>query len=193
MGPPSQGRTSHRKYLWVRDIEPAVFEKTYKFLSVKGYLLYHATGKFVMSYDDGNLTWMMDTRKNRMCWSDELLADMKFPKEKLPDLIKCTDIVGPLTPVAAEVLGLREETPVIGGGGDVIAATVGAGTVREKEGHIYIGTSDWVTCRCQQTGRKSHYRNWGHLQRPPIQVHRDCGARSRGRKFGVGAKSIVSR
>src|SRR5271157_484274 len=140
------GKDFTSQAIWVREIEPAVFDKTAKFLSVKGYLIYHATGKFVTTYDDGNLTWFMDTRKGQMCWADKLLAVFQFPKEKLPDLIKCTDVVGPLTATAAEEMGLQEGTPVIGGGGDIITATVGSGAVREKEGHIYIGTSDWVTC-----------------------------------------------
>jgi len=132
--------------LWIREAEPAIYERTHKFLTVKAFLLYQTTGKFTMTYDDGNLTWFMDTRRKKMCWSDSLLADLHVPKEKLPDLVKCTDIVGPLTSTACERMGLQEGTPVIGGAGDTLGCAVGSGAVREKEGHVCIGTSDWVTC-----------------------------------------------
>lgn len=149
-GPSLAGKDFTTQTIWIREEEPAVWDKTAKFLSVKGYLIYQGTGKFIMTHDDGNITWFMDTRKNKMCWSDSLLDEIKFPHEKLPDLIKCTDIAGPLTAKAAQEMGLPEGIPVIGGGGDIITATVGAGAVREKEGHIYIGTSDWITTHVEK-------------------------------------------
>ncbi len=149
-GPSLAGKDFTTQALWIREEEPAVWKNTAKFLSVKGYLIFQSTGKFVITHDDANLTWFMDTRKNRMCWSESLLTALKFPQEKLPNLIKCTDIVGPLTAKAAQAMGMREGIPVIGGGGDIITATVGSGAVREMEGHIYIGTSDWVTVHVEK-------------------------------------------
>lgn len=56
------------KYLWVRDNEPEIFEKTYKWLDAKEYLTCRATGKMVASRDDACATFLYDV-KNR-CWSE---------------------------------------------------------------------------------------------------------------------------
>jgi xylulokinase len=55
------------------------------------------------------------------------------------------DILGPLKKEIAAELGLKESTPVIGGTPDVPSAGVGSGAVRDYEGHLYIGTSSWLS------------------------------------------------
>ena len=67
-------------------------------------------------------------------------------RSKLPDLIQAMDILGPVKNDVAAELGLRPGTPVIGGTPDVMSAGVGSGAVRDYEGHLYIGTSSWISC-----------------------------------------------
>jgi xylulokinase len=45
----------------------------------------------------------------------------------------------------AETLGLPHGIPVIGGTPDVLSAGIGSGAVRDYEGHLYIGTSSWIS------------------------------------------------
>ena len=56
------------------------------------------------------------------------------------------DVIGSLTPEAANDLGLDAGTKVVGGTPDVPAAAVGSGAVGDFEGHLYVGTSSWLTC-----------------------------------------------
>ncbi|MBQ9437129.1 MAG: carbohydrate kinase, partial [Lachnospiraceae bacterium] len=56
-----------------------------------------------------------------------------------------TDLVGGLTPKAADDLGLAEGIPVFGGGGDTTFVNIGAGCVNPGDTHIYVGTSGWVS------------------------------------------------
>ena len=55
-------------------------------------------------------------------------------------------MIGTLTARAAVELGLNENTKVVGGTPDVPAAAVGSGAVGDFEGHLYVGTSSWLTC-----------------------------------------------
>lgn len=64
--------------------------------------------------------------------------------DKFPPLVRSIDEVGTMTAAAAAECGLLEGTPILGGGGDAASAAVGAGAVREGDGHIYLGTSGWV-------------------------------------------------
>jgi xylulokinase len=55
-------------------------------------------------------------------------------------------VVGFLTEAAAADLGIAAGVPVIGGTPDVQSAAVGSGAVADHEGHLYLGTSSWLSC-----------------------------------------------
>lgn len=55
-------------------------------------------------------------------------------------------VLGGLTPAAAGELGLVPGTPVVAGTGDLHSAAVGSGAVNDFAGHLYIGTSSWISC-----------------------------------------------
>jgi xylulokinase len=54
--------------------------------------------------------------------------------------------LGPIRKEVAEDLGLNEDIVVVVGTPDVQSAAIGSGAVRDFEGHLYIGTSSWLTC-----------------------------------------------
>lgn len=132
------------KYKWVEGNEPEVFEKVYKWLDVKDYLILRCTGSFTMTEDEAFATFLYDIRPESRGWSDEMCGILGVRKEHLPDIIRSTDMAGRLTAKAAEDLGLVEGIPVYGGGGDSSLIGVGAGAVRVGDTHIYSGTSGWV-------------------------------------------------
>ena len=55
-------------------------------------------------------------------------------------------VLGGVTPAAAAELGLLAGTPVVAGTGDLHSAAVGSGAVEDFDGHLYIGTSSWISC-----------------------------------------------
>ena len=141
--PALNGMDPLAKILWLRDNRPEIWAQAHKVLDVKDYLLLRCTGRFVTSYDCGNLTWLMNTRTPG--WSKTLLSMVGVPEVKLPELVPCTTVVGGLTPEAANEMGLRPGTPVVAGAGDVCAMTVGVGALREEDVHLAVGTSSWIT------------------------------------------------
>jgi xylulokinase len=149
-GPGLAGKDPISKILWLKYNEPDIYRDTYKFLDVKDYLAARCTGNFTTSMDNANLTWLMDTRKNRMCWSDTLLKKYGIDREKLPEIRASTDVVGKLTKKAAEELGLLEGTPIVSGAGDITSAAIGSGAVLENEIHAYVGTSDWLAAHMKK-------------------------------------------
>ena len=130
------------KYLWVRDNEPEIFQKTYKWLDAKEYLTCRATGVMKASRDDANGTFLYDVKKG--CWSKTLCRMLEINMEHLPELCDSTDQVGTLLPLPAEELGLAAGTPVFAGGSDVSLCSVGAGCVELGDVLVYSGTSGWV-------------------------------------------------
>jgi xylulokinase len=62
---------------------------------------------------------------------------------KLPELVRSTDILGPVLPEVAQALGLDPKTVVVAGAVDNSAVAVGA-AVGDFETHLYLGTSSWL-------------------------------------------------
>ena len=132
------------KYKWIEAHEPENFKRAYKWLDVKDYLICRCTGEFTMTEDSAFATLLYDTRKGKNCWSKKMCSMFDINMEHLPKIIKATDCAGGLTAKAAGELGLKEGTPVFGGGGDSSLIGVGAGSVHVGDTHIYSGTSGWV-------------------------------------------------
>lgn len=130
------------KYLWVRDNEPEIFKKTYKWLDAKEYLTCRATGKMLASRDDAGATFLYDIKKGE--WSKTLCKMLDIDMKHLPELCDSVDQVGTMLPEAAEELGLAVGTPVFSGASDVSLCSVGAGCVELGDVLVYSGTSGWV-------------------------------------------------
>ena len=145
-GAPSlNGMDPPAKMLWLKRHEPQVYERAWKLLDVKDWLLLRATGRVVTTADLANVTWMMDTRKGREGWSDTLVSRFGLKRDLLPDIIDGTTSAGGLTAAAATELGLAAGLPVFAGAGDVCAAAIGSGAVEDGELHISLGTSSWIS------------------------------------------------
>lgn len=89
-----------QKLMWIKDNEPHIYAKTYKMLNAKDFIILKLTNQFVTEYSDASSTCLMDL--NKLCWSDELLNIMGIDKQKMPKLLKSTDITGYITNTAMD-------------------------------------------------------------------------------------------
>ena len=130
------------KLVWVRDEEPKVFERVRSVLLPKDYVRLLMTGEKVTEPSDAAGTLLFDVRNG--CWSEEMVDSLGLDVGMLPRVMGSAEVTGGLTKDAAEALGLRVGTPVVGGGADNAAASVGSGNVEEGSMQTSIGTSGAV-------------------------------------------------
>ena len=128
----------------VQNNEPENFAKVDKFLDVGDYLLFKTTGRFVRTEDSAFCTALNDCRKGHSGWSHTMAKAYGINENHLPEIVQNTDIVGHVTPTAAEQMGLEKDTPVIAGGGDVAMVAIGCGNTQSNLTGIYCGTSGSV-------------------------------------------------
>lgn len=139
------------KYQWVREHEPEAFSRVHRWLDAKEYLVAKATGRFAMTPDSANATFLYDTRPGRLdsrglgSWSPAMCRLFGVDPAHLPEVVQPTEVVGPLLPAAAAELGLPRGTPIYGGGGDLSLVGLGSGAVEPGDVHVYMGTSGWVS------------------------------------------------
>ena len=151
------------KLLWVRDHEPANYERMRKMLLPKDYVRFMLTGEYATDVSDASGTALFDVVNRR--WSFELAAAVGVDKSILPAAYESSELTGRISGQAAALTGLAEGTPVVGGGGDQAASAVGNGIVETGIVSCTIGTSGVV---------------FGHMDKvaydPAGRVHTFCHA-----------------
>ncbi|MHA1105069.1 MAG: xylulokinase [Promethearchaeota archaeon] len=147
-GPSLSGKDPLAHILWIKDKRPDVYDNTYMFLEPQDFINMKFTGKFAASYASIQMHYIVDIRDiNNMKYYNKLIKLVKVNPEKFPtDLRWSTDVLGVVKDDIANELGLNKGIKLIMGAPDLHAATIGSGAVRDYEGHIYIGTSDWLIC-----------------------------------------------
>jgi xylulokinase len=143
--PALSGKDPAGHMAFIKEAWPAIYDQTYKFLNALDYMNLRLTGRFVATVDSILTSWVTDNRDpENIHYDRKLVAQSGIAMEKLPEIVRCTEVLGPLCPLAAEELGLPRDTLVVAGAVDNSAAAIGAGTVRDGEAHLYIGTSSWI-------------------------------------------------
>ena len=145
--PAHSGKDSIAHILYLKHERPEIYAAAYKFLEPKDYLNLRLTGKFAASYDSIALHWVTDNRDiSHVKYDDRLIRLSTLDRDKLPDLMRAVDVLGQIKPEVAAELGLSASVQVVMGTPDVQSAAIGSGAVRDYEGHLYLGTSSWLTC-----------------------------------------------
>ena len=126
------------KLEWVRQHEPAIFDKIHAVLLPKDYVRLRMTGDLASDMSDSSGTLWMDVAART--WSGELLEACGLSEDNMPKLYEGHEVTGVLRQEAAEAWGM-ERVPVVAGGGDNAAGAVGVGVIDEGEALLSLGTS----------------------------------------------------
>ena len=130
------------KILWVKNNEPDIYEKCRHILLPKDFLRFVLTNEYATEVSDASGMQLLDVA-NR-CWSKEVCDTLGIDMSMLGKIYESCEVTGTLTKGMADVLGLCEGTPVVGGAGDNAAAAVGTGVVEDGKAFTTIGTSGVV-------------------------------------------------
>ena len=145
--PAHSGKDSIAHILYIKNELPDIYQQTHTFLEPKDYINLRLTGRIATSYDAIAIHWLTDNRDlSHVSYNDRLVKMSTIDREKLPDLKRPADLLGTVKEEIADELGLNRGVQVVMGTPDVQSAAIGSGAVRDYEGHLYIGTSSWLTC-----------------------------------------------
>ncbi len=130
------------KILWVRENEPEVYARVRHILLPKDYLRYKLSGE--MGTDKAGAAGTLLLGLTSRDWSPEMLDALDIPLEYLPPTYEGPQVTSRVSAAAAAATGLKEGTPIVGGGGDQAAGAVGVGAVAEGIVSLVLGTSGVV-------------------------------------------------
>jgi xylulokinase len=134
--------------MWYRDCEPEMFDRVHTVMGTKDYINYRLTGRIATdhSYASGFGAYSLSDWD----YSDELLAAAELPRDLLPEIVPATELLGQLTPDAADQLGLPTDIFVACGGVDNSCMALGARNIAEGRIYASLGSSMWIAASSGQ-------------------------------------------
>jgi xylulokinase len=131
------------KLMWIRDHQPELFDRTYKFLLADGLITYMLGCEPCISYTHASRTLLFDVRKQD--WSDVLLTAAGIPRDKLPRCAPSGTIAGTVADSRADALGLPHGVKVVVGAHDQCCNALGAGIYEAGRAVDGMGTFECIT------------------------------------------------
>ncbi|MDY6934186.1 MAG: FGGY-family carbohydrate kinase [Spirochaetota bacterium] len=127
---------------WIRQNQPEIWDKTYKFLFLSGFLTYRLTGEYIDSTANQVGFIPFDYKRHR--WpkkSHNYWKRIPMNKDILPSLVKPTEILGYITPQASKETGIPQGLQVIASATDKACEALGAGCLTPEIACISYGTT----------------------------------------------------
>lgn len=127
---PIPGGISSTSLLWLKEHEPAIYgRRDVIFGHVVTFFMKRLTGRFVIDPSNASFTGLYNTVAYTD-WDPGLLQATEVARDKLPDVVMSTTVVGKLRQPVARATGLTPYLPVVIGANDTTCATVGAGVTQ---------------------------------------------------------------
>jgi len=127
---------------WIKENEPEIWQKTYKYVMISGYINYRLTGVLADSSASQIGHIPIDNKNNKWQTKSALLYPMfDIPAEKMLPLVPPGKQLGSITAEASALTGVPEGVPVIACGSDKGCETLGTGCIDSRSASLSFGTS----------------------------------------------------
>lgn len=128
------------KLIWFRKNEPELLERSAKIASIKDFLIFKLTGKFVVDFAVASGTGYFDIRKKH--WAKDLIKDLSgIDSTKLPELVSPYELFDASKEIK-DYLGARKiSIKFVSGISDAAASSIGATLDDRNLMTISMGTS----------------------------------------------------
>jgi xylulokinase len=157
------------KLLWLARHEPAALARARWMLESHAFVAQRLTGEVAVDPSTAALsTPLFDL--SALAWVESAFARVHEPStgaglrpEQVPPVRRAQEVLGAVTAEAARATGLRAGTPVVVGGGDFAAATLGAGVLEEGEACLMLGTAGNLLVPRRTPGTDARLINAHHV------------------------------
>jgi gluconokinase len=152
-GTPIHAMTPLCKIPWLKDHEPALFNKVSRFISIKEYIWFKLFRHFEVDYSIASATGLMDIEK--LVWNENALTIAHINSSQLSKLVNTNFSRPCIDATACGQMGVNKGTPFFIGASDGCLANVGSFATEEGYMALTIGTSGAV-----RVARKKPMRNF---------------------------------
>lgn len=131
------------KLMWVAENRQDVYKKTKHICQFGDYIVYMLSGKLQIDYSLACRTMAFDYRKFN--WADDILAYAGIDRNLMSEPAPTGSPAGPIRKEMARELGLSEDTLIVSGCHDQIAAAIGTGCLKQGMAVDGTGTVECIT------------------------------------------------
>ena len=127
---------------WIRQNQPEIWNKTYKYVFLSGFFNHRLVNKFIDS--TGSIVEYVPFNYKKQRWSNRGAINSKlFPiaSEKLVDLVQPSEKIGEISKQASQQTGLPEGLPVIAAAADKACEVLGSGCITPEIACLSYGTT----------------------------------------------------
>lgn len=140
------------KIMWIKNNEPDIWEKAYKFLTASSYLTAKLTGKYTIDRYLA-ISSFLPGYNSDLSINKELTEELYCRADQLPEGKETADIVGTVTEKASKETGLAVGTKVVTGTDDSGAEAISTGCLEPGDFMIQLGS----TCYLMYCSEKNVY------------------------------------
>jgi gluconokinase len=147
------------KILWLKRTQPELFEKIYKFVTIKEYILHKMFGVYYVDITDASTSACFNI--NTFKWDEDILKEvLQVGEGKFGETVDCTHTLKGMKENYAREMGLRASIPIVIGSGDGIMANVGCGGIDNTTMSSTIGTSGALRIAVDKPLLDEKMRTW---------------------------------
>ncbi|MFZ6011426.1 MAG: gluconokinase [Bacteroidota bacterium] len=141
-GTPIHAMSPLCKILWLKKHEPLLFAQTHKFISIKEFIWLKLFDTFEIDYSVASATGLFDIES--LQWNSNALSLCGISPHKLSKPVNTNHRRSNLSPAAASLLTITENTPFIIGASDGCMANLGSFAIEPGVAALTIGTSSAI-------------------------------------------------
>ena len=151
--------------MWIKNNEPEVYKKTYKYTEASGFIVAKFTGKPVLDY---SMASGLDFGFNSedLEFDEEVVSSMDLDIEKFPDLYPNTKSIGTISKSVSGELGLADGIPVYIGGLDILSAVLAAGAIYNGQGLYSMGSAANMMFITDKNASTPYLQSYVHIIDP---------------------------
>ncbi|MFC4778722.1 L-fuculokinase [Paenibacillus sp. GCM10023252] len=131
------------KIMWMKEHDPAMFSRVWKFLSFSDYILFKLGAEACTDYSLAARTMAFDITNK--CWSEEILEAAGLNAGLFGQPVQSGTLVGTIEAGIAAQLGLPSQVLLVAGGHDQTCAALGAGVIGSGIAVDGLGTTECIT------------------------------------------------
>lgn len=139
-GVPVHAMSPFCKLLWMKEHEPTIFKRAYKFIGIKEFIFFKLFHLFAVDTAIASATGLLNLYS--LDWDKDIISLLDIPVDKLSEIVPVEQVFHyiekPGTPFS---LNLPDKIPFVIGGSDGALANLGTGSAGTDSMSVTIGTS----------------------------------------------------
>ncbi len=164
-GTPIHPMTPLTKIIWFREMQQELFQRTIRFISIKEYIVFRLTGKYLVDYSIASATGLFDIY--RLQWNPQALSLAGIQPGQLSEPVTTTHIE-PVDFVFSN--GTILQTKLVLGASDGCLANLGSNAVHPGDVSLTIGTSGAVRMISSKPNYDPKSRIFNYILTPELYV-----------------------